>query len=314
MGDEKRELPPVPDRLPVSVVDAHTHLDACGAVTAAEVSAMVDRAERAGVARVVTVADDLASARWAAEAATWDRRVWAAVAIHPTRTKAFGEAEKSEVERLAAQERVVAVGETGLDYYWDYSPHDAQQEAFRWHIDLAKRLDKPLMIHDREAHDDVLRILAEENAPNAVIFHCFSGDAEMARKCVDAGYVLSFAGTVTFKNAKGLHEAARLCPADQYLVETDAPFLTPTRSVGGRTSRSARPTPSVTSRRSGAKLSTKSPNRSGPLPSGSTDSPVSQRVERIATSGFLDRPPDGVMGITTLRGCLRNPAGPVTVP
>ncbi|NBH03775.1 TatD family hydrolase [Amycolatopsis sp. SID8362] len=227
MGDQKRELPPVPDRLPVSVVDAHTHLDACGAVTAADVTAMVDRAERAGVARVVTVADDLASARWATEAAGWDRRVWAAVAIHPTRTKEFGDAEKSEVERLAAEDRVVAVGETGLDYYWDYSPHDAQQEAFRWHIDLAKRLDKPLMIHDREAHDDVLRILAEENAPNAVIFHCFSGDAEMARKCVDAGYVLSFAGTVTFKNAKGLHEAARLCPADQYLVETDAPFLTP---------------------------------------------------------------------------------------
>src|SRR3954465_11979411 len=155
MGDEKRELPPVPDRLPVSVVDAHTHLDARAAVTAAEVTAMVDRAGRAGVARVLTAADALASARWAAEAAGWDSRVWAAVAIHPTRTKEFGEAEKSELERLAAQEGVVAVGETGLDYYWDSSPHDAQQEAFRWHIDLAKRLDKPLMIHDREAHEHI---------------------------------------------------------------------------------------------------------------------------------------------------------------
>ncbi|AIG73710.1 Mg-dependent DNase [Amycolatopsis japonica] len=227
MGAEKKELPPVPDRLPVSVVDAHTHLDACGAVTAADVTAVVDRAERAGVSRVITVADDLAAARWAAQASTWDPRVWAAVAIHPTRTKEFSEAEKSEVESLAKESRVVAVGETGLDYYWDYSPHDAQQDAFRWHIDLAKRIGKPLMIHDRDAHDDVLRILEEEGAPEQVVFHCFSGDEHIARRCVDAGYVLSFAGTVSFRNARGLHEAARIVPADQYLVETDAPFLTP---------------------------------------------------------------------------------------
>ncbi|HKN53538.1 MAG TPA: TatD family hydrolase [Amycolatopsis sp.] len=227
MGDEKRELPPIPDRLPVSTVDAHTHLDACGAVTAADVKAMVDRAERAGVTRVVTVADDLASARWAAEASNWDSRVFAAIAIHPTRTKGFGDAEKSEVERLVRRPGVVAVGETGLDYYWDYSPHDAQQDAFRWHIDLAKRVGKPLMIHDRDAHEDVLRILAEEGAPDAVIFHCFSGDESMARRCVEAGYVLSFAGTATFRNARALHAAARLVPAGQYLVETDAPFLTP---------------------------------------------------------------------------------------
>jgi len=227
MTKPARERPPIPDRLPVSTIDSHTHLDACGAVTAADVSTMVDRAERAGVARVVTVADDLPSARWAAEAATWDSRVFAAVALHPTRTKDFGDAEKSEVERLAAAPRVVAVGETGLDYYWDYSPHDAQQEAFRWHIDLAKRLDKALMIHDRDAHEDVLRILAEEGAPDDVVFHCFSGDADVARRCVDAGYVLSFAGTVTFKNARALREAAALVPDTQFLVETDAPFLTP---------------------------------------------------------------------------------------
>ncbi|MBB5852919.1 TatD family hydrolase [Amycolatopsis umgeniensis] len=227
MGAEKKELPPIPDRLPVSVVDAHTHLDACGAVTAADVTAMIDRAERAGVSRVITVADDLAAARWAAQASTWDSRVWAAVAIHPTRTKDFGEAEKSEVESLAKESRVVAVGETGLDYYWDYSPHDAQQDAFRWHIDLAKRINKPLMIHDRDAHDDVLRILEEEGAPEQVVFHCFSGDEHIARRCIDAGYVLSFAGTVSFRNARGLHEAARIVPAGQYLVETDAPFLTP---------------------------------------------------------------------------------------
>ncbi|KZB87501.1 TatD family hydrolase [Amycolatopsis regifaucium] len=227
MSAEKKELPPIPDRLPVSVVDAHTHLDACGAVTAADVTAMVDRAEHAGVSRVITVADDLAAARWAAQASTWDSRVWAAIAIHPTRTKDFGEAEKSEVESLAKESRVVAVGETGLDYYWDYSPHDVQQDAFRWHIDLAKRIGKPLMIHDRDAHDDVLRILEEEGAPEQVVFHCFSGDEHIARRCIDAGYVLSFAGTVSFRNARGLHEAARIVPAGQYLVETDAPFLTP---------------------------------------------------------------------------------------
>ncbi|WP_232376590.1 TatD family hydrolase [Amycolatopsis aidingensis] len=223
----KRELPPIPEPLPVPAVDSHTHLDACGAENAAEVAAMADRAERAGIARMVTVADDLAAARWAAQASTWDSRIFAAVAIHPTRTKDFGEDEKSEVERLVQEDRVVAVGETGLDYYWDYSPPAAQQEAFRWHIDLAKRVGKPLMIHDRDAHEDVLRILDEEGAPDTVIFHCFSGDTGMARRCVQAGWVLSFAGTVTFRNARELHEVAKLVPAEQFLVETDAPYLTP---------------------------------------------------------------------------------------
>ncbi|WP_191245866.1 TatD family hydrolase [Amycolatopsis deserti] len=223
----KKERPPVPDRLPAPVVDSHTHLDACGAVTAADVAELADRAAAAGVTRMVTVADDLDAARWAARASTWDDRVWAAVAIHPTRTKDFGEAEQSEIERLARQDRVVAVGETGLDYYWDYSPPDAQQEAFRWHIDLAKRIGKPLMIHDRDAHSDVLRILDEEGAPETVVFHCFSGDEDIARRCVDAGYVLSFAGTVTFRNARALQAAAKLVPSGQFLVETDAPFLTP---------------------------------------------------------------------------------------
>ncbi|MGH3467960.1 MAG: TatD family hydrolase [Thermocrispum sp.] len=224
---EPREHPPLPQRLPAPVVDAHTHLDACGAETAADVARMLDRAEGVGVARAVTVADDLAAARWAAEAATWDERLFAAVAMHPTRTSTFGRAEQAEIERLAAGPRVVAVGETGLDYYWDYSPPEAQQAAFRWHIDLAKRIGKPLMIHDREAHDDVLRILAEEGAPETVIFHCFSGDEEVARRCVDAGYVLSFAGPVTFRNARALRQAAQFVPRDQFVVETDAPFLTP---------------------------------------------------------------------------------------
>lgn len=223
----RREPPPVPERLPVPAVDSHTHLDACGATTPEQVRAALDRASAAGIVAAVTVADDLASARWVAEAVAWDDRLYGAVALHPTRTKDFTDEQKAELERLAAAERVVAVGETGLDYYWDYSPPEAQREAFRWHIELAKRVDKPLMIHDREAHDDVLAILESEGAPRMVVFHCFSGDADVARRCVDAGYVLSFAGTVTFRNAKALQEAARLVPDEQLLVETDAPFLTP---------------------------------------------------------------------------------------
>lgn len=225
--DKRQELPPVPEALAAAAVDAHTHLDACGAKTAEDVREMLDRAQSAGVGRVVTVADDIDSARWAVEAATWDDRVFAAVALHPTRTKDFGEEDRATLEELAAHPRVVAVGETGLDYYWDYSPPEPQQQAFRWHIDLAKRIGKPLMIHDREAHDDILRILDEEGAPEKVVFHCFSGDAEFAKSCVDAGYVLSFAGTATFRNAKGLREAAEAVPLEQMLVETDAPFLTP---------------------------------------------------------------------------------------
>jgi TatD DNase family protein len=223
----RRERPDPPEPLGEPTVDAHTHLDACGCVDAADVTAALDRAAAVGVTRVVTVADDLASARWVVAAGHWDDRVAAAVGLHPTRTATFSDADRMEIERLASDPRVVAVGETGLDHYWDYSPPSAQQEAFRWHIDLAKRLGKPLMIHDRDAHADVLRILDEEGAPDRVVFHCFSGDAVMARTCVDAGYVLSFAGPVTFKNAVALREAAALVPDDQLLVETDAPFLTP---------------------------------------------------------------------------------------
>jgi TatD DNase family protein len=227
MTPRKGERPPLPEPLPVPVVDAHTHLDACGAKDAADVSAIVDRAASVGVARVVTVADDLSAAIWAADAATWDERVFAAVAVHPTRTSTFTDEDKAVLEELAQRPRVVAVGETGLDYYWDYSPPEAQQEAFRWHIDLAKRVGKPLMIHDRDAHEDIMRVLHEEGAPDRVVFHCFSGDEEFARRCVDAGYILSFAGAVTFRNARDLRAAAQVVPLDQLLVETDAPFLTP---------------------------------------------------------------------------------------
>ena len=222
-----RELPPAPAPLAVTVVDAHTHLDACGATDPAGVRAALDRAAAVGVAAVVTVADDMASARWVVQAAGWDDRVFAAVALHPTRTATMTNDDRAELERLVAAPRVVAVGETGLDYYWDYSPPQAQQDAYRWHIDLAKRVGKPLVIHDRDAHADVLAVLEQEGPPQTVVFHCFSGDADMARACVEAGYILSFSGTVTFRNARALREAAVLVPDGQLLVETDAPFLTP---------------------------------------------------------------------------------------
>ncbi|MBW0104642.1 TatD family hydrolase [Pseudonocardia sp. KRD-291] len=223
----RRERPDPPEPLGAPTVDSHTHLDACGCESAADVAAAMDRACAVGVTRAVTIADDLAAARWAVQAAHWDDRVFAAVALHPTRTAEVTERDLAEIESLAADPRVVAIGETGLDYYWDHSPPESQQDSFRWHIGLAKRTGKPLMIHDRDAHADVLRILREEGPPETVVFHCFSGDAAMARECADAGYVLSFAGPVTFKNAADLREAAALVPDAQYLVETDAPFLTP---------------------------------------------------------------------------------------
>ncbi|QNG53244.1 TatD family hydrolase [Pseudonocardia petroleophila] len=226
-GHGRRAAPDPPVALGVPTVDSHTHLDACGCVTAEDVRAAMDRAAAVNVTRAVTIADDLDGARFAVRAAHWDDRVHAAVALHPTRTAAVSDAERAEIEELARDPRVVAVGETGLDYHWDHSPPEAQQREFRWHIDLAKRLGKPLMIHDRDAHADVLRLLREEGAPETVVFHCFSGDAAMARECVDAGYVLSFAGPVTFRNSHDLQEAAVLVPEDAFLVETDAPFLTP---------------------------------------------------------------------------------------
>src|SRR3954467_4332305 len=184
-------------------------------------------AQVVGVAAVITVGDTVASSRWCVAAATAHPDVYAAVAVHPTEIDGLDDAGYAELERLAADPQVVAIGETGLDYYWTRTEPAAQQEHFRRHIDLAKRTRLPLMIHDRDAHADVLRILREEGAPDRVVFHAFSGDVAMARECVAAGYVLSFPGVITFKNAPALREAAAAVPPEQVLVETDAPFLTP---------------------------------------------------------------------------------------
>jgi TatD DNase family protein len=227
----QRERPPAPEPLE-PLIDAHTHLDACGASDAEDVHAILDRAEAVGVRAVVTIADDLASAQWVTQAADWDHRVYAAVALHPTRANALTAEARAELERLATHPRVVAIGETGIDLYWpgrlEGCAEPAQQrEAFAWHIDLAKRTGKPLMIHNRDADAEVLDVLRAEGPPDTVIFHCFSSGPEMARVCVDEGWLLSLSGTVSFKNATALREAARLIPRGQLLVETDAPFLTP---------------------------------------------------------------------------------------
>ncbi|HEY2272261.1 MAG TPA: TatD family hydrolase [Jatrophihabitantaceae bacterium] len=218
--------------LAVPVFDAHTHLDAMAqragvAADAAFVAAVMREAHHAGVVRAVTVGDTVASSRWCVDAARAHPDVYAAVAVHPTEIDGLDDDGYAELARLARDPRVVAVGETGLDYYWDRTEPAAQQEHFRRHIALAKDVGKTLMIHDRDAHEDVLRILREEGAPEQVVFHAFSGDADMARECVAAGYVLSFPGVITFKNAPGLRAAAAAAPIDQVLVETDAPFLTP---------------------------------------------------------------------------------------
>jgi TatD DNase family protein len=238
-------VPPSP--LPRPALDSHTHLDmiesrgAPGGLSPRamrSVPGVLAAARAAGIARVVTVGTTLESSRWSARCAVAHDGVYAAVAIHPNDTVdavASGlaaEAVLAEIEALAAQPRVVAVGETGLDYYRDRAAPDVQRWWFREHIKIAKRTGRALMIHDREAHADVLRILAEEGPPDRVVFHCFSGDVPMAKQCAGAGYVMSFAGNVTYRNAQPLRDAAAAAPAELILAETDAPFLTPVPNRG----------------------------------------------------------------------------------
>ncbi|MDQ1686415.1 MAG: TatD DNase family protein [Frankiaceae bacterium] len=188
----------------------------------------VAQARAVGIERMVTVGVDAATSRWQVETAEQYDGVYAAVAVHPNEAPAAGEADWAEIERLASHPKVVAVGETGLDHYRtgeDGRPR--QEESFRRHIDIAKRTGKAVMIHDRDAHDEVMRVLDSEGAPDRVVFHCFSGDAAFARQCAERGYVMSFAGNITFKNADELRAAAAIAPAELILVETDAPFLTP---------------------------------------------------------------------------------------
>lgn len=228
------ERPTAPDPLPIPVVDNHTHLDmGRGDEPRPDLGEALREAAAVGVDRIVQIGCDLPGARFTAEAVDAYASVLGGVALHPNevpRLAAVGGLDDAlaEIEEIAAHPRVRVVGETGLDYYRT-GPDGVgvQQEAFRWHIALAKRLGKALQIHDRDSHDDVLRILVEEGAPERTVLHCFSGDVEMARVAAERGYFLSFAGTVTFKNARDLRNALAVVPLEQVLVETDAPYLTP---------------------------------------------------------------------------------------
>ena len=222
-GSRGSSFPPLPERLPVDVFDSHCHLDLLDVPVPRALAA----AHAVGVRRVLTIGVDLASSSWCAEAAREHGDVYAGVAMHPNETTGITDDVLRDIAVMAELPQVRAVGETGLDYYRDWAPLEDQQRSFRAHIEIAKSTGKTLVIHDREAHDDVLRILAEEGAPDKVVFHCFSGDATMAKECAAKGYVMSFAGNVTFKNAASLREALRVAPLELVLVETDAPFLTP---------------------------------------------------------------------------------------
>jgi TatD DNase family protein len=218
------EPPPLPPPLSTPAIDSHCHLD----LMKVDVGDIMAAAKEVGIDRVVQIGIDVPSSRWSVELAGSRDDVWAAVAVHPNEAHAANEEVWDQIAELAAAPRVVAIGETGLDHFrTEEDGWGSQEESFRRHIAIAKQFGKAVMIHDREAHDDVLRVLESEGAPDRVIFHCFSGDAEFARKCADRGYVMSFAGNVTFKNAQDLRDAAAVAPLDQLLVETDAPFLTP---------------------------------------------------------------------------------------
>ena len=229
---------PQPEALPVPTVDAHAHLEIVtnAAPDSEEVRKVLDDARDAGVDRVVQVGYSAEQSQWCVEAAEhWKGRVLAAVALHPNEAPVVEDLEHdwSIIAKLAEHPRVRAIGETGLDYF--RTPPELrkrQQESFKWHIELAKKHKKALVIHDRDSHDDVLSVLLEVGAPEKTIFHCFSGDLAMAKICVERGYILSFAGTLTFKNAPQLREAVKIVPAEQLLVETDSPFLAPTPHRG----------------------------------------------------------------------------------
>lgn len=225
--------PANPEPLAVPLYDNHTHLEFEDGLDVLDPVESLDRAAAVGVRGVVQVGTDLETSRWSAALAAADPRVLAAVALHPNEApKLFDQgllsAQLSEIARLASQPRVRAVGETGLDFFrTGEDGREAQIESFEAHIDIAKANSIAMQIHDRDAHDEVVATLKRIGSPARTVFHCFSGDAELARICNDHGWYMSFAGTMTFKNAPALREALSVAKPELVLVETDAPFLTP---------------------------------------------------------------------------------------
>lgn len=237
-GTRDVRWPAPPEPLAVPAYDNHAHLEISDGDEPRTLDEQLDLAASVGVIGVVQAGGDIESSRWSADAAAAHPRVLAAVAIHPNEAPTYAEkgmlAEAiAVIDELAVQPRVRAVGETGLDFFRtgeDGLP--AQYESFEAHIALAKKHGVAMQIHDRDAHDAVLETLERLGAPDRTVFHCFSGDADMARIAVDRGYWLSFAGNVTFKNAQNLRDALAVTPRERILVETDAPFLTPTPHRG----------------------------------------------------------------------------------
>ena len=230
---EPRPDAPVPEPLNSRCIDVHAHMELVteSEPDSQEILDLLDAAKTVGVDRVVQVGYSAEQSAWGVKCAeSFPGRVLAAVALHPNEAPVVEDLESDllKIEQLATHPRVRAIGETGLDFFRT-EPHlrDRQIYSFKRHIALAKQVDKALVIHDRNAHRAVLDTLLEVGAPSTTIFHCYSGDAQMARECIDAGYILSFAGTVTFKNAPELREAVKLVPIEQLLVETDSPFLAP---------------------------------------------------------------------------------------
>ena len=236
--DIDREPAPLPEPLPIPTVDAHAHLEIVTNTSpdSPEIAQVIADAEQVGINRLVQVGYSAEQSRWCVELAErYPGKVLAAVALHPNEAPVVDDmaADFAVIEKLAEHPRVRAIGETGLDFFRTPAElRDRQRQSFEWHIELAKRTKKALVIHDRDAHDEVLNVLKSVGAPETTIFHCFSGGVEMAKECIDAGYILSFAGTLTFKNAPELRAAVKLVPAEQLLVETDSPFLCPSPHRG----------------------------------------------------------------------------------
>jgi TatD DNase family protein len=236
--DLDRQPAPLPEPLPVKCVDSHAHLEIVTNTEPdhPEIKRVLDEAASVGIDRIVQVGYSAEQSEWCVRLAEiWNNQVLAAVALHPNEAPVVEDLEKdlAVIDQLASHPRVRAIGETGLDFFrTEPELQDKQRYSFKRHIEMAKRHNKALVIHDRDAHRAVLDTLDEVGAPNQTVFHCFSGDADMARECIDKGYILSFAGTVTFKNAPQLREAVKLVPVNQLLVETDSPFLAPTPHRG----------------------------------------------------------------------------------
>lgn len=236
--DLDRELPPAPQPLQVPAIDAHAHLEIVTNTSpdSPEIAEVIAAAAAAGVTRLVQVGYSAEQSKWCVKLAEqYPGKVLAAVALHPNEAPVVSDlaADLAIISELAKHPRVRAIGETGLDYFRTPPElQEIQRNSFKRHIQIAKENGLALVIHDRDAHEDVLKVLEEVGAPEKTIFHCYSGDLAMAKYCVERGYVLSFAGTVTFKNAPALREAVQYVPDELLLVETDSPFLAPSPHRG----------------------------------------------------------------------------------